>query len=139
MARIDDLRDQHRAHGPLAAKTESLHGAGHEELAKVMGKAAQKSEYRKPQHGELQNARAPETVGEHARGPSADRRSNQCAACDIARFGFAHAPEREQGRNDETVDHEIEAIQPVTGIRCQQRAPFTCRGRLQPHAFSPGA
>ncbi len=135
MARIDDLRDQHRADGPLAAKTQSLHGAGHEELAKVMRKAAQKSEYRKPQNRELQNARAPEPVGEHPGSPSANRRSNQCAGGDVAGLRLAHAPEREQRGNDEAVDHEIKAIQPVTQVGCQQRAPFTCRGRLQPHAF----
>ena len=136
MTRLDGLGDQDRAHGPFAAEAEPLHGSSEQELAEGMREAAQKGERRKPQHRELQNAHSAIPIRQHAGGPAADGRGDERGARDIAGLRLAHAPKSEQRRNDEGVNHEVEAVQAIARVGGQQRSAFGRGSSLQPHSRS---
>ena len=116
MARLDDLGNQHRSDGPFTAEPESLHRSREKKLAEGVRKAAQERESRKPQYCQLQYPRPPVAIREHAGRPSADGRRDQCPARNVAGLRLRYAPHAEQGGNDETIDHEIKAIEPVARI-----------------------
>ena len=138
MARRDGLGDQYRPDRPFAAEAEALQRARDEKRGIGMRETAQSREHGEPGDGPLQDAHPAVAIGEDARGPAADGRGHQRAGGDVARLRFAHVPHREQGRHDEGVDHEIEAVEAVAQARGEQRMPLGRGGFSQPHRVSSG-
>ncbi len=113
MARLDGLCDQHGADSPFAAEAQALQRAREEQRGIGVSEAAQRSERGEPGDGPLQNAHPAITVGEDAGGPPADGGGHQRPRDDVTRLRTAHMPYREQRRDDERVDHEVEAVEAI--------------------------
>src|ERR1700694_3315048 len=98
-----------------------------------MRESAQKGERSEPQHGELQYTHSAESIRQDPRTPTADGGRDQGGARDVPRLSLSYTPHGNQARNDEGVNHEIEAVQAVARIGGQHRSAFIDAGSLQPH------
>jgi hypothetical protein len=111
----DRLADEHGADGPLAAEAQALQSADDEELGEVLREAAEEGEEGEPDDGELQDADAAEAVGGETGGPSSDGGKQRGRGAEQAGLAFADVPEQDKRRQDEAVDHDVEAVEHPAG------------------------
>ena len=124
LRRADGLGHHDRHDRPFTAEADALQRARGEQLPERMREAGQEGEDREGGDGPLQHADAAVAVGKNAGEPAADRRRDQRTGGDHAGFAFGHAPRRDQRRNEERVDHEVEGVDCVAAEAGVEGAAF---------------
>ena len=117
----DQLGDQDRADGPLAAEADALEDAEHEQHLVARREARQEREDRVDADGEHQRARTADAVREDTTEDAADRRSGERDGGERAGRALADAEGRADRRQRQRQDDQVEGVQRVARERGLER------------------
>ena len=117
----DQLGDQDRADGPLAAEADALEDAEHQQHLVARRDARQEREERVDADGQHQRARPADAVGEDAAEDAADRGGGQRDGGERAGGALADVERRADRRQRQRQDDQVEGVERVARERGLER------------------